>query len=139
VREVVPGLVWIGNARDARDVAQVLANGIRAVVNLAIEEQQHPFPREMIYCRFPLLDGAGNPREMLLIAVQTVSALLLARIPTLLACSGGMSRSPVIAAAAMARAYGDSPVTWLKRITESGAHDVSPAFWNELSTTFEAS
>lgn len=40
MREILPGLLWIGNAADARDVKSVLAYPIEAVIDLAIEEPQ---------------------------------------------------------------------------------------------------
>ena len=60
MREIIPNLVWIGNAQDGRNVEAVLRLGIEAVIDLAIEEPPLVFPRETIYCRFPLIDGAGN-------------------------------------------------------------------------------
>lgn len=137
MREVIPGLVWIGNARDARDVAGVLAHDISAVVHLAIEEPPYLFPRDIIYCRFPLLDGEGNSPSILRTAVQTVSMLIEAKVPTLVACSGGMSRSPAVAAVAIACAMNGSADEWLGRITTTGPHDVSPALWNDILSCIE--
>ena len=58
----VPGFdLWIGHAGDVRDAATLLASGISAVVGLALEEPSAPLPRELISCRFPLIDGPGNP------------------------------------------------------------------------------
>ncbi len=54
MREVIPGVFWIGNAHDARDVKRVLARGIAVVIDLAIEEPPIQFPRDIVYCRFPL-------------------------------------------------------------------------------------
>jgi len=134
MREIIPGLVWIGNARDAGDVAGVLANEIGAVIHLAIEEPPCPFPRDIIYCRFPLLDGEGNPPANLRTAIQTVLMLFEANVPLLVACSGGMSRSPAIVAADIACAKNESPDEWLKKITAAGPHDVAPTLWNEIRT-----
>ena len=52
--------LWIGNAHDARDVRGVLAFGIGVVIDLAIEEPPIHFPRDIVYCRFPLLDVLEN-------------------------------------------------------------------------------
>ena len=60
MREFVPTKLWIGNAVDARDIRGVLGCGIAAVMDLAIEEPPIQFPRDIVYCRFPLIDGAGN-------------------------------------------------------------------------------
>jgi len=139
MREVIPKLVWIGNGRDARDVAAVLACEIQAVVHLAVEESPTMFPRDIIYCRFPLLDGSGNPPAILRTAIQTVCMLIDENVPILVACSGGMSRSPAILAAAMARAKRESPEKWLTQIAAAGPHDVAPALWNEIRHCVERS
>ena len=60
MRELVPQRLWIGNAGDARDPARVLDAGVAALVNLAAEELPPDFPRDILYCHFPLLDGPGN-------------------------------------------------------------------------------
>ncbi len=138
MREIVPGLLWIGNARDARDVTGVLNKEIDAVVHLAIEEPPTLFPREIIYCRFPVLDGEGNSTAILRTAIHAVSMLMVAKIPVLVACSGGMSRSPAIVAAAISVAKNESPGEWLKTITASGPHDVAPALWNDIQLCLES-
>ena len=60
MREVIPTKLWIGNALDARDIRSVLDCGIAVIIDLAIEEPPVQFPRDIVYCRFPLIDGAGN-------------------------------------------------------------------------------
>jgi protein-tyrosine phosphatase len=132
MREVLPRLVWIGNARDGRDVAEVISREIAAVVDLAMEEAPAKFPREIIYCRFPLIDGAGNSPAMLQLAVRTLARLIETGTPTLVTCGGGMSRSPALVAAALAMANGGAPDDWLKQIAAAGPHDVAPALWNDL-------
>ena len=131
MREVHPKL-WIGNALEARDLARVLERGIEALVDLAIEEPPASLVRELTYCRIPLLDGAGNPPEKLRLAVETVSSLLRAQTPTLVACGAGMSRSPAIAAVAMATVERANPEEVLQRIVAGFPHDVSPALWQDL-------
>jgi hypothetical protein len=132
VREVIPNLLWIGHAGDARAPAGLLDRGIAAVIDLAIEEPLAACPREMVYCRFPLLDGSGNPPALLRAAVRTTERLLRSKLPTLVACGGGLSRSPAIAAAALALVHGIPPATALAQLAASGLHDVSPGLWDEL-------
>lgn len=139
MREVIPGLIWIGNARDMQNVTFVLNHEILAIVQLAIEEPPCVFPREISYCRFPMLDGAGNTPWLLKTALQTVSTLIRMKVPTLVGCSGGMSRSPAVVAAAISLAMKESPDGWLKKIAASGPHDVAPALWNDLRLCVEAS
>src|SRR4051812_5105895 len=105
----VPGLpLWLGHVGDARDLRGVLSAGIQAVVDLALNEPPVNFTRELVYCRFPLLDGGGNPPWLVRAAVGTLTEFLRSGTPTLLYCSAGMSRTPVIAAAAVVRFQGCS-------------------------------
>lgn len=55
----------------------------------------------MQYHRIPLADGAGNSRRRLQLAIQITHSLLITKTSCLVACSAGLSRSPVIAAAAL--------------------------------------
>ena len=103
MREVIPSVLWIGNAHDARDVMGVLACGIGVVIDLAIEEPPIHFPRDIVYCRFPLLDGEGNSPALLQSAIDTTANFVNAKQPTLVACSGGMSRSPIIVSSVLAK------------------------------------
>jgi hypothetical protein len=132
MREVIPSLLWIGNAREARDVKAVLGCGICAVVDLAIEEPAALYPRDVVYCRFPLVDGAGNSLVVGRAAIDTTTHFIRGQVPTLIACGGGMSRSPAIAAAALARFERVSPQESLERVAGSGPHDVSTAFWADV-------
>jgi protein-tyrosine phosphatase len=97
-----------------------------------MEEVPRHFPREIIYCRFPLVDGAGNPPATLRTAIYTLASLIQTKTPTLVVCSGGMSRSPAMTAVALSVTNGGSPDDWLKEITSSGPHDVAPTLWNEI-------
>ena len=87
--------------RDARDIKGVLDAGIEAIVDLAKMCEPVQPTRELVYLRFPLEDGADNPPWQITAAVHTVVGLLRLGVPTLVACEGGMSRSLVIAAAAL--------------------------------------
>ena len=88
--------------------------------------------RDMIYCRFPLVDGAGNPAVVLRAAVEVTQRLVEQQIATLVACGAGMSRSPAVVAMALAKLSGQSPDETLARIIAGQPHDVSPLFWDEL-------
>jgi hypothetical protein len=132
MRNIIPGRLWVGSARDARDVRGLMDLEIAAIVNLALEELAVVYPREVVCLRIPLLDGDGNSAEMLSLAVGSIASLLEARLPTLVACSAGMSRSPILAAAAMARVQGISFESALEEITTGGPHDCSPALWRDV-------
>jgi len=132
MRAIVRDLLWIGTAVDACNIKAVLDLGITAVVDLAIEEQPVLFPREIIYCRVPMVDGGGNAPPIIRLAIDATTTLLRFSVPTLVTCGGGMSRSPAVAAAALALVRGTSPDTILEDIAKSGAHDVVPALWAEI-------
>lgn len=85
-----------------------------------------------MYHRFPLLDGSGNPPEVLRLAVETVAALIRLKVPTLVCCGMGLSRSPAIAAAGMALALDQPADEMMRRLADCHPVDVSPALWAEV-------
>ena len=130
--------LWIGTARDARDLKNVLSMGIEVVIDLALEEMPlHP-TRELVYLRFPLLDGAGNSEWVLHAALAMLEECLRSKVPTLVACGAGMSRSPAVVAIAAAPSMGLKPKDVLLLIQKRGPIDVSPALWEELLSTRSA-
>ena len=132
MQAVGDGSLWIGNTTDLRKPAALYEAGVAAVVDLAYEAAPTVLPRDLIYARFPLIDGEGNERHLLQAAIQTVAMLLRLKIPMLVACGAGMSRSPAVAAVATACVFGGSPEVRLAELATEIAHDVSPAFWHEL-------
>jgi hypothetical protein len=132
LRRAHPHSLWLGHAGDGRDLRGILDAGIAAVVQLAVEEPPITATRELVVCRFPLIDGSGNPVWMLQAAIAAVERCLRNSIPTLLCCGAGMSRSPAIAAAALAGVSGGSPANCLVRLAEGGRIDVSPALWHDV-------
>ena len=138
MHEVIAGKLWIGNAGDARDVPRALNTGIKAIVDVAMEEPPVVYPRDITYCRFPLVDGAGNPENRLQVAIRTAGALIRSGIPTLIACGGGMSRAPSIAAAALAHATGIELHQALREVIGAGPRDVAPALWVSVQAASEA-
>ena len=137
MREIIPHRLWIGNARDARDVKSVLDLGISAVIDLAIEEPPILFPREIVYCRLPLIDGDENNQPVLQTAIATVARFIQTEEPTLVACSGGMSRSPAIVAAALSKIKSLSFEQAIKQVAATGPCDVAPGLWNQIEAGFE--
>jgi protein-tyrosine phosphatase len=136
MHEISPFPLWIGHAGDGRDNVQLSEFGVEAVVQLAIEEPPLDPLREMVYCRVPLLDGVGNPPGRLLLAVRTVTELIRGNVQTLVCCGNGLSRSPVIAAAALALIHREPPDDWLRRVVALNPSDVSPGFWDEVVALF---
>src|ERR1700722_18815771 len=109
MEQIPPDLLWLGHAGDGRDLRGLFAVGIRARVELAAEEAPAPTPRDLIACHFPLVDGGGNDPAVLILALRTVTSLLEQKVPTLVCCGAGMSRSPAIAAGAIALLSGEHP------------------------------
>jgi hypothetical protein len=83
MRQVVPHPLWLGHAGDGRDFLGLYEAGIRALVQLAVEEPAIQPPRDLLYFRVPISDGAGNPVDSLALAIRTVADLLSRRVPTL--------------------------------------------------------
>ena len=122
----------LGHAGDARDLRAVLAAGIEALVDLAMEEPPAKITREVVYVRFPLVDGPGNPDWLLRAALVTLTCLLHERTPTLVYCGAGMSRSPALAAGALALHTGRPPEACLADVLQGGPADVAPALWADV-------
>jgi protein-tyrosine phosphatase len=101
-------------------------------VQVAAEEPAISTPRDLIYFRFPLVDGSGNPPSTLLLAVGAVQGLIRLRIPTLVCCGMGLSRSPAVAAVALAMVRRETPDEVLRMLAEHHPVDVSPGFWREI-------
>jgi len=132
MRPIPPNQIWIGNAGDGRDPERLLQTGVAAVINLAAEEPSPVLPRSMVYCHFPLTDGAPDDPTILRIAIRTVVTLLKNQVPTIVYCGAGMSRSPAVVAAALSIVQGGSPEEKLKEIVAGHPHDVSPHLWEAV-------
>jgi hypothetical protein len=132
MRSIIPDLLWIGNADDARDVRSVVSLGMRAVIDLADGEPSIQYPREIVYCRLPLNDGLTNDPATVRVAVSSTVEFIKSQVPTLVTCTGGMSRSPAIAAAAVALVERIDPDKALLRVVSAGPHDVSPGLWSRV-------
>jgi hypothetical protein len=126
MRQIADHDLWLGHAGDLRDPCPMLAAGIEAVIELADSEPLALLPRELVRCRFPLSDGGPNSPWLLRLACESVAALLRAKVPTLVCCAAGMSRSICIAAGAMAMAEGRSFEEMLALVVGLGPVDVSP-------------
>lgn len=132
MRQIPGHSLWLGHAGDGRNLAALLTQGVQAIVDLAANEPPLSVTRDLIYCRIPLVDGAGNPPVVLRLAVDTVTALLKGDVPTLVCCSGGMSRSPAVAAAAIAECRSCPPEEALVLVTQVSPADVAPGLWQDV-------
>ncbi len=136
MRRVPSTSLWIGHCGET-SAAALRANAIAAVVDLALNEPAAVLARETTYCRFPLVDGGGNSRWLLRAAIDTIAGLIRSSTPTLVYCSAGMSRSPAIAAAALAKVRPCDVNEALREIASIGPADISPGLWNEIVGAIE--
>lgn len=138
MRHIPDYSLWLGHAGDARDRHELLRLGVGAVVDLAVEEPPAVAGHEMVYCRFPVLDGTENPPWLLRAAIEMTATLLRQRVPTLVACSSGVSRAPAIAAAALVRLGRPSLPDALLYLAQFGQCDVSAGLLQDLVRVMEA-
>ena len=136
MHEIHPDMLWLGHSLDIREPRPLFEAGITAVVDVAFEEPPAQLPRQLVYCRFPLNDGGGNDPKILLQAVQTLIDLMAAGNPTIVACSAGMSRSPTIAAFALAALLSQDPDEVITRIAEIKSLELKPVLWNDVRNVF---
>jgi hypothetical protein len=133
MNQVLPYPLWVGHARDGGNVRALFDAGIKAIVQLAEEEPPVVSPRDLICCRFPLVDGPGNATDVLVLAMKTIAGLLQRRVPTLVCCGGGVSRAPALAAAGLALAFDEIPENCLELVVRHHRSDVTPGFWKEVT------
>ena len=132
MRRVDGRCLWIGNAGDLREPAAIFDSEIEAVIELADSEPMATLPRELIRCRFPLSDGGDNSPAILRLAAETTARLIRARVPTLICCSAGMSRSICVAAAGIAIAEKRSFAESVMLVAQRGPADVSPELARQM-------
>jgi MYXO-CTERM domain-containing protein len=132
MRQVPNCRLWIGTGRDARDLGKVLDAGVEAVVDVAVEEPPAVLTRDLVYLRFPLVDGGGNPPWLLAAAGAAVAGLIRQRVPTLVACGAGLSRGPAVAALGFCLASGWDADAVLREVQDRAASDVHPALWDDV-------
>lgn len=137
MRQILADRLWIANGFEARDLRVLCDLEIQAVVDLAINEPPARLTREMIYCRFPILDGADNSADAIQAAVECLVSLVRRRYRTVVACSAGMSRSPALAAAAMALLTKAPLDACLAQIVTGFPHDISPPLWQTVRMVYE--
>jgi|SRR5579883_1176812 len=134
MRQIEGYSLWIGTARDTRDIKGVLDAGIEAIVDLARMCEPVQPTRELVYLRFPLVDGGDNSPWQISAAIHAVVGLLRLGVPTLIACDAGMSRSLAVAAAAL---WFQMPLRTsldevLARVIANGPADIHPRLWVDV-------
>jgi len=138
MRQIMPHPLWLSHHVGPNDYRSMFELGISALVQLAAEEAALQPPRELIYCRFPLIDGPENEPKHLYLAITTVANLIEKNVPTLVCCGAGMSRSPAIVAAALSMIFQESPDDCLKQVAEHHPADVAPGLWLQIKQFLDA-
>ena len=133
MHEIHPKLLWVGHALDVREPRAVIDAGITAIIDLAYEEAVAQIPRSLTYCRFPLHDGGGNPPEQLVQVLRSATGFLRSGTPTMIACSAGLSRSPTVAAFALAHHLSQTPEEVLTRIADVKALEWNSELWSDMA------
>lgn len=136
MREIITLQLWIGNAVEAQDQRRVNDLEIAAVVDLAREQPPLQLSRDLVYCRFPLIDGPDNPPALLAAAIQTTALLIREKARMMVCCGAGLSRSPAIVAAAMALVREEPTDECLNRIADMAPLDIVPALWNDVACVY---
>lgn len=137
MREVISSQLWIGGAGDIADPTSLYDAGVEAVLHLASSTLPDSLSRDIVYCRIPLIDGAENSPERLQFVIETGVSLLQNQVPTLIACSAGMSRSPSITAAVLSVIRQKPADEVLAEILDGAPADVSPGLWEAVKTVVQ--
>lgn len=132
MRHIPPHNLYLGHIGDASNTRLIRETGIAALVDLAANEKPVQVSRDTVYLRFPLTDGGGDSRALLRAAIEATAALIRSGTPTLVFCSAGMSRTPAVAAAALALVTGLPPQECLALVTRDTPADVSPRLWADV-------
>jgi hypothetical protein len=83
LRRLNGNTLWLAHVGDLVGRQTVIDTSILAIVDLALEEPQADLPRNLTYCRFPLIDGPGNSASVIRAAAETVARFLRLSTPTL--------------------------------------------------------
>ncbi|WP_115862399.1 dual specificity protein phosphatase family protein [Halorussus litoreus] len=98
---IAPGL-FVGSAESAADASRQQTVGISTVCALTHDPPTGGYPDAVSVVHVPMMDGPRNDPEAFRQAVDAVVAARDADETVLVHCSRGGSRSPAVAAAALA-------------------------------------
>jgi predicted protein tyrosine phosphatase len=92
--------LYVGTLADAGDTALLQEHGVDRIVSLTHGDPESGFPVPVSKCA--MMDGPRNDRETFRTAVEEILTRLQQGETILVHCSRGASRSPSVAAAAIA-------------------------------------
>ena len=93
--------LFVGTVDDVIDTSSLEAHGVMTIVSLT-HETPSLAGEDFTVCSIPLIDGPQNSREQFRNAVEETTTALKANGSVLVHCSAGASRSPTVAATALA-------------------------------------
>lgn len=94
--------VFVGTLEDAGDESRLRRHGVDTVVSLTYGAPEAGFPDSVSVLEAAMMDGPRNQKATFESAVEQVLASLRSDESVLVHCSRGASRSPSVAAAAIA-------------------------------------
>lgn len=137
--EILPSLIWLANGLEVRDLELIGEMQIDAIVDLAYEEPPIASLKSRLTFRVPLIDGEGNNRTHIRLAVLTTTELIRSKTPFVIACSAGISRSPAILAAGLAMVDHCTVEEKLEFIKAKKRIGVSQAFLSDVQSAMLSS
>ncbi len=99
--QVSSGL-FVGTLADAADEELLTENGIDRIVSLTYGDPEAGYPKSISISQCPMMDGPRNDEETFQEAVEAVLSGFDQDETVLIHCSRGASRSPAVAATAVA-------------------------------------
>ncbi|MFO0924334.1 MAG: hypothetical protein U0905_17805 [Pirellulales bacterium] len=108
-------------------------NGIRAVVDLAINEKPAELGRELICCRFPINDGDGNPDWLIAIAIKLLFRWFDMRSGRLWLVARALSHFHRSRRQCLRIAIFDE---CLMELIDDAPNDVSPILWTHIKRVY---
>ena len=118
--DVVAEGLRVGTAADATDDSLLETHGVTTIVSLT-HETPNPAAQDLTLRSIPLIDGPQNSREQFTKAVEETVAALAADGSVLVHCSAGASRSPTVAATALALAQNMDLEDALQQVADNRA------------------
>lgn len=96
--------LFLGSYADAEDIANLQANYVTAVLNVAFEINDPTYgPTEIRYIKVGLMDNNQNRQYMKDLAVSTLVDLMTKGEIVLVHCAAGLSRGVYVVAKALAQ------------------------------------
>lgn len=117
--DAITNKIWIGNHLDAKNRNAIVKTGIQSI--LCLDSSVSTNKAEDVGVTqlkvVDLIDGAGNPPEKFLRAVQLLKELVKDSPPVLVHCHAGQSRSAAVVCKYFMQEEGNALAEAMQRIT----------------------